>query len=59
MNKQNEKKMKNEFTYRNRTILETTNGTFQAFYSNHSSNLTKHFKTLEKAKSQIDKWLDK
>lgn len=51
--------MKQEIIYRNRTILETTNGTFQAFYSNHSANLTKHFKTLEKAKKQIDKWLDK
>lgn len=50
--------MKNEFTYRNRTIIETTNGTFQAFYSNHSSHLTKSFKTLEKAKQQIDKWLN-
>ncbi|SHH89972.1 hypothetical protein SAMN05421866_4194 [Chryseobacterium oranimense] len=50
--------MKNEFIYRNRTIIETTNGTFQAFYSNHSSHLTKSFKTLEKAKQQIDKWLN-
>lgn len=50
--------MLNEFTYRNRQIIETTHGTFQAFYSNHSSNLTKEFKTLEKAKKQIDKWLD-
>lgn len=50
--------MKNEFTYRNRQIIETTNGTFQAFYSNHSANLTKHFKTLSAAKKQIDKWLD-
>lgn len=50
--------MLNEFTYRNRQIIETTNGTFQAFYSNHSSNLTKHCKTLESAKKQIDKWLN-
>ena len=51
--------MKNEITYRNRTIIEGTNGLFTAYYSNYSSNLTKDFKTLEKAKKQIDKWLDK
>jgi len=50
--------MKNEIIYRNRTILETTHGTFQAFYSNHSSHLTKEFKNLDKAKKQIDKWLN-
>lgn len=51
--------MKTEIIYRNRTIIETTSGTFDAFYSNHSSNLVKCFKTLSAAKSQIDKWLDK
>lgn len=51
--------MKNEITYRNRTIIETTTGTFDAFYSNHSSNLVKSFKTLTSAKAQIDKWLSK
>lgn len=50
--------MKNEFKYRNRTIIEGTNGFFTAYYSNHSANLTKNFKTLEKAKAQIDKWLN-
>lgn len=50
--------MKNEIIYRNRTIIENTDGTFTAYYSNHSSNLTKDFKTLEKAKKQIDKWLN-
>jgi len=49
--------MKNEITYNNRTILENTNGTFTAYYSNYSSNLTKDFNTLDKAKKQIDKWL--
>jgi len=49
--------MKNEIIYRNRTITENTDGTFTAYYSNYSSNLTKEFKTLEKAKQQIDKWL--
>jgi hypothetical protein len=50
--------MKTEITYRNRTIIEGTNGLFTAFYSNYSSNLTKDFKTLEGAKKQIDKWLN-
>ena len=50
--------MKNEIIYRNRTIIENTDGTFTAYYSNYSSNLTKDFKTLEKAKKQIDKWLN-
>ena len=50
--------MKNEITYRNRMIIEGTNGFFTAYYSNYSSNLTKDFKTLEKAKQQIDKWLN-
>ena len=50
--------MKNEFIYRNRTIIEGTNGYFTAYYSNSSSFLTKDFKTLDKAKKQIDKWLD-
>lgn len=50
--------MKNEFTYRNRQIIETTHGTFQAFFSNYSSNLTKEFKTLKGAQKQIDKWLN-
>ena len=54
---QNETIMKNEIIYRNRTITENTDGTFTAYYSNYSSNLTKEFKTLEKAKQQIDKWL--
>ena len=49
--------MKNEFIYRNRTIIECTNGFFTAYYSNYSSNLTKDFKTIEKAKKQIDNWL--
>lgn len=50
--------MKNEFIYRNRTIIEGTNGYFTAYYSNYSANLTKDFKSLDKAKKQIDKWLD-
>ena len=50
--------MKNEIIYRSRTIIENTDGTFTAYYSNYSSNLTKEFKTLEKAKKQIDKWLN-
>lgn len=50
--------MKNEIIYRNRTIIECTNGLFTAYYSNHSANLTKNFKTLEAAKKQIDKWLN-
>lgn len=49
--------MKNEITYKNRTILENTGGTFTAYYSNYSANLTKTFNSLEKAKKQIDKWL--
>lgn len=49
--------MKNELTYKNRTILENTDGTFTAYYSNYSANLTKTFKTLDKAKKQINKWL--
>jgi hypothetical protein len=52
------KKMKNEIIYKNRTIIEGTNGLFTAYYSNYSSNLTKDFKTLEAAKKQIDKWLN-
>ena len=51
--------MKSEIIYRNRTIIEGTNGVFTAYYSNYSSNLTKDFKTLEAAKNQIDKWLKK
>ena len=51
--------MKNEITYRNRTIIEGTNGLFTAYYSNYSSNLTKDFKTLDAAKNQIDNWLSK
>lgn len=50
--------MKNEITYRNRTIIEGTNGLFTAYYSNYSSNLTKEFKNLDKAKKQIDNWLN-
>ena len=50
--------MKAEIIYRNRTIIEGTNGYFTAYYSNHSSHLTKDFKTLEAAKKQIDKWLN-
>jgi hypothetical protein len=50
--------METEINYRNRTIIEGTNGLFTAFYSNYSSNLTKDFKTLEGAKKQIDKWLN-
>lgn len=49
--------MKNEIIYKNRTIIEGTNGLFTAYYSNYSSNLTKDFKTLELAKNQIDNWL--
>lgn len=49
--------MKNEIIYKNRTIIENTNGTFTAFFSNYSSHLTKDFKTLNGAKKQIDKWL--
>jgi hypothetical protein len=51
-------KMKNEIIYKNRTIIEGTNGLFTAYQSNYSSNLTKDFKTLEAAKKQIDKWLN-
>lgn len=53
---QNGNTMKNEITYKNRTIIEGTNGLFTAYYSNYSSNLTKDFKTLDGAKKQIDKW---
>jgi hypothetical protein len=52
----NKSKMKNEIIYKNRTIIESTNGTFTAYYSNYSANLTKDFKTLAAAKKQIDKW---
>jgi len=51
--------MKQEIIYRNRTIIEGTNGCFTAFYSNYSANLTKNFKTLAGAKRQIDNWLSK
>jgi hypothetical protein len=54
--KQNNKVMKNEIIYKNRTIIENTDGTFSAFYSNYSSHLVKTFKTLAAAKKQIDKW---
>ena len=50
--------MVQEIMYRNRTIIEGTNGLFTAYYSNYSSNLTKDFKSLEAAKKQIDKWLN-
>lgn len=50
--------MKQEIIYRNRTIIENNDRTFQAYYSNYSANLTKSFRTLEKAKQQIDIWLD-
>lgn len=50
--------MKNEIIYKNRIIIENNDGTFTAYYSNYSANLTKDFKTLGKAKSQIDKWLN-
>jgi hypothetical protein len=50
--------MKNEIIYKNRTIIEGTNGYFTAYYSNYSANLTKDFKTLAAAKKQIDKWLN-
>jgi hypothetical protein len=49
--------MQNEIIYKNRTIIENTDGTFTSYYSNYSSNLTKTFKTLSNAKKQIDKWL--
>lgn len=52
------KDMNKVIIYRNRAIIENTDGTFTAYYSNYSSNLTKKFKTLEKAKQQIDKWLN-
>jgi len=55
---QQKQAMKSETIYRNRTIIEGTNGLFTAYFSNHSSNLTKDFKTLEAAKIQIDKWLN-
>ena len=45
--------MKQEITYKNRTIIENIDGTFTAYYSNYSSNLTKDFKTLVAAKKQI------
>ena len=48
--------MKNEIIYKNRTIIENTDGTFTAYYSNYSAYLTKDFKTLARAKKQIDKW---
>jgi hypothetical protein len=51
--------MKQEIIYRDRTITENTDGTFTAYYSNYSANLTKEFKTLNGAKKQIDKWLTK
>jgi hypothetical protein len=50
--------MKKETIYRNRQIIEDTNGIFTAYYSNYSRILTKKFKTLEGAKNQIDKWLN-
>jgi hypothetical protein len=50
--------MKSEITYKNRTIIENVDGTFTAYYSNYSANLTKEFKTLAAAKKQIDKWLN-
>ena len=50
--------MESEIIYRNRTIIEGTNGFFTAYFSNYSSYLTKDFKSLEKAKRQIDKWLN-
>lgn len=51
--------MKSETTYNGKQIIEENNGTFTAFYSNYSSNLTKNFKTLAAAKKQIDKWAQK
>lgn len=51
--------MKQEIIYKNRTIIEGTNGLFTAYYSNYSSNLAKDFKTLDAAKKQIEKWLSK
>jgi hypothetical protein len=50
--------MNNEIIYKNRTIIENTDGTFTAYYSNYSAHLTKTFKSLDKAKTQIDKWLN-
>jgi hypothetical protein len=50
--------MKSETIYKNRTIIENTNGKFTAYYSNYSANLTKEFKSLNAAKKQIDKWLN-
>jgi hypothetical protein len=44
-------------TYNNREIVKNSDGTFTAYYSNYSSHLTKTFKTLDKAKKQIDKWI--
>jgi hypothetical protein len=48
--------MNNLITYKNRTIIENTDGTFTAFFSNYSARLTKTFKSLNNAKKQIDKW---
>lgn len=50
--------MKIEIIYKERTIIEGTNGYFTAYYSNYSSSLTKDFKSLKNAKKQIDKWLN-
>ena len=50
--------MKNLIEYKNRQILEGTDGLFTAYYSNYSANLTKSFKTLTAAKKQIDKWIE-
>lgn len=51
--------MKQEIIYKNRTIIENTNGTFTAYFSNYSAHLVKSFKTLQSAKNQIDKWTSK
>lgn len=50
--------MLQEIIYRNRTIIENTDNTFTAYYSNYSANLTKTFKKLCAAKNQIDLWLN-
>lgn len=49
--------MKQEITYRERTIIEGTNGYFTAYPSNYSAYSAKDFKTLKAAKNYIDKCL--
>lgn len=44
--------------YKGKEILINSDKTFTAYYSKHSAHLTKNCKTLEKAKAQIDKWIN-